>query len=155
MSKENEVSFSTQLKEWVVILLIVAVIATIGNFIGYDIGIIDAIPGMLVLFAISIIGLILNYVIPFNIPTVIYISIIGMLVAIPASPISEPVIEWVSQVELLALATPILAYSGVVVGRDWKDFSEVGWEGLIVALLVVVGTFLVSSGIAEVLSRFF
>lgn len=150
----NDVALSTKIKEWIAVLIIVAILATIGNLIGYDIGIVESLPGMIVLVVISLLGLILNYLIPINIPTVIYISLIGMLVAIPWSPISQPIIEWVSKVQLLALATPILAYSGVVVGRDWKDFSKVGFRGLIVALLVVIGTFFVSSGIAEVLSRY-
>lgn len=154
MTNEAELTFMDKMKEWTAILIIVAILSTIGNFIGFDVGIMESIPGILILVAISIVALILNYIIPIKIPTVIYISIIGMLVAIPASPIADFVIEHVTKINLLATATPILAYSGVVVGRDWKDFSKVGWRGLLVALLVVVGTFLVSSGIAEVLSRY-
>lgn len=53
----------------------------------------------------------------------------------------------------MATVTPILAYAGVIVGRDWRDFLKIGWKGIVVSLLVIFGTFLVSGGIAQVLGN--
>lgn len=151
---DNQQGLGLKIKEWVLLLIIIGAIASVGNFIGFQVGIIESMPGMLVLIIISLVGLILNHIIPWKIPTVIYISIIGLLVALPVSPISDFVIESTQSINLLALATPILGYSGVVVGRDWKDFTKVGWRGLLVSLLVVIGTFVASSGVAEILFRY-
>lgn len=154
MSEEQPISYLNQLKEWILVFIVVGFIAIICNIVGYDAGFVESIPGITIFGIISIIGLSLNYLIPWNIPTVVYISLIGMLVAIPASPVARPVIYWSNKVSLMALCTPILAYAGVVVGRDWKDFTSVGWRGLLVSLLVILGTFFVSGGIAEIMSVF-
>jgi len=155
MTEEGNNTYLAQLKEWMMVFIIIGFIAVMGNVIGYDFGFFESIPGMLILIVISILGLSLNYIIPYKIPTVIYVSLLGLLVALPWSPISDFVLNWVNRIDLMALATPILAYAGVVVGRDWKDFRKVGWRGLIVALLVIIGTFLVSGGIAEIMMRLF
>jgi len=155
MTEEGNNTYLAQLKEWMMVFIIIGFIAVMGNVIGYDFGFFESIPGMLILIVISVLGLSLNYIIPYKIPTVIYVSLLGLLVALPWSPISDFVLNWVNRIDLMALATPILAYAGVVVGRDWKDFRKVGWRGLIVALLVIIGTFLVSGGIAEVMMRLF
>ncbi len=154
MEEKRKITFSDKLKEWVLVFIVVGFIATIGNIIGYDHGFLDSLPGMLILLIISVAGLSLNYLLP-KVPSVLFISLIGLLIASPFSPVSEAVIQWTAQVELMALATPILAYAGVVVGRDWKDFTRIGWRGLLVALLVLIGTFLVSGGIAEIMQRLF
>ena len=52
----------------------------------------------------------------------------------------------------MATVTPSLAYAGVIVGRDWRDFLKIGWKGIVVSLLVIFGTFLVSGGIAPAVS---
>lgn len=154
MEEKQKITFLDQLKEWVLVFIVVGFIAIIGNIIGYGHSFLDSLPGMTILMLISVTGLALNYLSP-KIPSVLFISLIGLLIAAPFSPLSETVIYWTTQVELLALATPILAYAGVVVGRDWKGFTTIGWRGLLVALLVLVGTFLVSGGIAEIMQRFF
>ena len=43
-------------KDSLIVLLITAAITLVGNFVGYKINIIEAIPGVLILVAISIIG---------------------------------------------------------------------------------------------------
>lgn len=62
-------------------------------------------------------------------------------------------VQWTSQVELLAITTPILAYAGISIGRNWTDFKDMGWRSLVVAILVFIGTFLGSALIAEVVLR--
>lgn len=78
--------------EWFLILGIFGLSALIGNWVGYDILPSAAIPGMLVLIVISVLGLILEKVLPGNIPSVGYIGIIGIIVSIPGVPGSEYVV---------------------------------------------------------------
>jgi hypothetical protein len=141
------------IQEWILILVIFGVIATFGNWVGFDVVPVAAIPGMLVLILICLAGLIIQKLIPVNIPSVAYIAIIGIVVSMPAFPGSAKIVEWTTQVNLLALATPILAYAGIAIGRSWTDFKKLGWRSLVVAVFVLLGTFIGSAIIAEIVLR--
>ena len=67
------------------------------------------------------------------------------MLASPISPVSDFVIKSVEGVNINAIITPILAYAGVIIGKDWGAFKSVGIKGIIVAIFVIVGTFLISS----------
>lgn len=142
------------IQEWVLLLVIVGVSGLIGNWIGYDIFPLSALPGMAILIGICLAGFILKEIIPLNFPSIAYISVIGVVVSMPWFPGSDKVVEWTTQVQLLALTTPILAYAGIAIGRSWSDFVKLGWRTLIVASLVMIGTFLGSAVIAEIILRF-
>ncbi len=141
------------IQEWTLVLLIVGAITLIGNWIGYDVMPVAAIPGMLVLILISIVGLILGKWIPVKIPAVAYISLIAIIVSIPGVPGAAKVVEWTTQVNMLAITTPILAYAGIAIGRSWADFRKLGWKSIIVGICVLLGTFLGSAVIAEIVLR--
>lgn len=142
-----------QILEWLLVLLITGAVIVIGNFVGYKHNMIESIPGMLILVAISMIGMIMSKVIPGNVPAMCYISLIGILLAIPYSPTSTFVVEATSKVELLAICTPVLGYTGISIGKSWADFKKIGWRGVVVTLCVLFGTFITSALIAEVLLR--
>lgn len=139
--------------EWTIILLIFGGITLVGNMIGYQIYSSEAVPGMLILIAIALLGMIMEEYIPVNIPAVGYIALIGIIVSVPWFPGSGVIVEWTSHIELLAITTPILAYAGISIGRNWTDFTKMGWRAIIVAILVFIGTFLGSALIAEVILR--
>ncbi len=139
--------------EYLLILLIIAFISILGNFAGYDMGIMESLPGMLILLIVALIGVTLADVIPMNIPSVVYISILGLLISIPASPVSNAVIEYTSKIQMLPLATPVLAYSGISMGRSWAEFKKVGWKGILVACCVMFGTFIGSAIVAEIILK--
>lgn len=141
-------------QEWTLLLVVFGFTALIGNWAGYDILPLSAIPGMIILILICLAGFVLHDLIPINFPSIAYISIIGVFVSMPWMPGSEFVAEWTGQVELLALATPILAYAGIAIGRSWADFVKLGWKTIIVATLVMLGTFIGSAIIAEIMLRF-
>ncbi|MFD1388596.1 hypothetical protein ACFQ4Z_17625 [Oceanobacillus oncorhynchi subsp. oncorhynchi] len=142
------------IQEWTLLLVIFGFTALIGNWAGYEIMPLAALPGMITLILICLAGFILRELIPVNFPSIAYISLIGVLVSMPWMPGSEKIVEWTSQVELLALATPILAYAGIAIGRSWTDFVKLGWKTIVVASLVMLGTFIGSALIAEIILRF-
>ena len=49
----------------------------------------------------------------------------------------------------MASITPILAFAGVLLGKDWKAFLSIGWKGGLVSVLVIFGTFFTSGLIAQ------
>ena len=141
------------IQEWIMVLLIVGAITLVGNWVGYNVMPVEAIPGILVLIVISLAGLILGKIIPFQIPAVAYISLIAIIVSIPGFPGSEYVVKWTTNVNMLAICTPILAYAGIAIGRSWADFRKLGWRSIIVGMCVLLGTYLGSAVIAEVILR--
>ncbi|RWZ59030.1 hypothetical protein EQV77_08755 [Halobacillus fulvus] len=142
------------LQEWILLLGIFGVVALLGNWIGYEVVAVDAIPGMLILIGICLVGLLLGEIIPGSIPSVAYVAIVGVLLSMPWMPGSDVVVTYTNEVNLLALATPILAYAGIAIGRSWTDFVKLGWRSIVVAMCVMIGTFLGSALIAEVILNF-
>lgn len=142
------------IQEWVILFIIVSFMVIIGNWVGYDVMPLEAIPGILALAGISLVGLILHRLNPYKkIPSIAYIGILAFLITIPGVPGSEQIVEWTAKVNLLAIATPILAYAGISIGRSWTDFAKLGWKTIIVGMFVLLGTFLGSAVIAEVVLR--
>ncbi|WP_163971047.1 hypothetical protein [Oceanobacillus halotolerans] len=142
------------IQEWTLLLVIFGFTAILGNWAGYDVMPLEAIPGMIVLILICLAGFILHKLIPIDFPSVAYIAIIGVIVSMPWMPGSEQVVAWTSKIELLALATPILAYAGISIGRSWTDFMKLGWKTIVIASLVLLGSFIGSALIAEIVLRF-
>lgn len=142
--------------EFVLILAITSVIVLIGNCVNTItdkdpdtfVSVLDGMPGILILFGIALVGLILNRLIP-KIPTVIWITILGILLGMPYSPTGAVVVEQVNKLGLLPTATPVLAYAGVSMGKDWVEFKKIGWRGIVVAIFVMIGTYVGSALIAH------
>ena len=141
---------SGKLKRWATFLVLFSFIVAIGNFVGYKTPISDVFIGMLLISLITIIGMSLERVIPWNIQSIIYISLIGIIVAIPGVPTADFIVHYVSQVELTTICTAFLAYVGIAIGNDWEEFKKIGWKGIIIAMIVITGTYLGSASIANV-----
>jgi hypothetical protein len=140
-------------RDTLIVLLITAAITLVGNFVGYKINIIEAIPGILILVLISIGGIWLANVIPFKIPAVAYIVTLSTILTVPGVPGSTMIANYVSKVNFLALTTPILAYAGIYTGKSLDSLKKTGWRIVVVSIFVIVGTYLGSAIIAEVILR--
>ena len=134
--------------EWIGILLIFSFMAAIGNWVGYHYPFTESLIGMFILCIISLAGLIIEKILPFD--SIIYISIIGVLVALPWSPVAQPIIYYTSKVDLISLTTILLAYAGIAMGKDLESFKKVGLRGIIVTFAVIFGTYLGSAIIAQI-----
>ena len=98
---------------WILLLIIFSVITVIGNYLGYKHPMTDSLVGMGILSLITLIGVWLEREVPFDISSILYISIIGILIAFPGMPTSKFVLYYVSKVELLSIVTVFLAYVGI------------------------------------------
>jgi hypothetical protein len=141
------------LKESFKILVIVAVVTLVGNLAGFKINPIEALPGMLILFGIVMLGLLLSKIIPTKLPSIVYISLIGIILTVPGFPGSAWFTEQAGKVQFLALCTPILAYAGIASGKDLDDFKKLGWRIMVVSLFTFVGTFIGSAIIAQIVLK--
>ena len=139
--------------EYTLVMLIIAAVALIGNWVSskFTASFAESLPGILILFGIAFVGTTLARLIPVKIPAVIWITVIGILLAIEGSPTAPYVTEAVGKIGLLPLATPVLAYAGVNIGKDWAEFKKIGWRGILVTLCVMVGTFVGSAVIANII----
>ena len=142
-----------QIGQWILALIIACIMGTIGNFVGYGVAFMDSLPGMAVLFCVALLALILKQLIPTPLPALVYASMIGILIALPFSPISEMINPLVSNINLMAIVTPILAYAGLTVGRDWAEFKHLGWRAILVGLVVIFSSFFWAACLAQLLMK--
>lgn len=140
--------------EWLVMLAIFGVITLLINVFSYKASFVASIPGILILLGITLVGLVLASVIPLKIPAMIYISIIALVISLPCfGEFANYIFQATNNINTLGLCTVILAYSGVAIGKNWFEFKKMGWKGIVITILVIVGTFLGSALIAQVVLK--
>ena len=136
--------------EWGILLVISGLGIALANFIGFDVGFMDSLPGILVLLGISAAAVVVSKILPLKLPIVAYCSIIRLLAASPICPAREIVIAAANGINFTAPLTLVGAYAGVSIGDQIKSFVKQGWKMIIVGVLVMTGTFLGSAAIAQV-----
>ncbi|WP_405268443.1 hypothetical protein [Methanobrevibacter sp.] len=104
---------SGKLKRWGALLFAFSVIVTVGNYVGYHTLLIDTFIGMMTIAIVTLAGVALERGCPVHIQSIIFISIIGLLIAIPCMPTADFVAHYVSNVELTTICTAFLAYVGI------------------------------------------
>ena len=137
------------------LLLMVSVVIILTNVIGYKMPVGDSIIGVLLLSAISLVGLtISNFMSRFvKLPSMMYVSLLGLLLACPVSPIKDIIVETTTPVAFLAPATALGAFAGISLGKDLKEFAKMGWKLVLITLFVITGTFIFSALVADVVLK--
>lgn len=128
--------------EWLFLLVIGVCGTGLANFIGYDVGFMESLPGLAVLVIISMLAVVCTKVIPLKLPIVAYCAIIGLLAACPLSPVRTFVIDAAAKINFTAPFTMVGACAGLAIGDQLKTFVKQGPKILLVGLLVMTGTFL-------------
>lgn len=140
-------------KEQMEVLAITAVMTVVANWIGPGISPLKGIPGVLVLAAICIAGLGIGRIMPGKIPAVAYIVTLGTVLTIPGVPGSQFIAEQAKNVDFTTLCTPILAYSGIYTGSNLEQLKKTGPRIVLLAIFVMVGTYVGSAIIAQVILK--
>ena len=137
------------------LILMVSVVIILTNIIGYKMPVGDSIIGVLLLSAISLVGLtISNFMSRFvKLPSMIYVSLLGLLLACPVSPVKDIIVETTTPVAFLAPATALGAFAGISLGKDLKEFAKMGWKLVLITLFVITGTFIFSALVADVVLK--
>ena len=153
-NKENKMSVKEEFKQVALALVISGCLGIVGNFVGYNhLMPLESVPGMVILLLVAIVGWGLSKVVLKSFPSMVHISVVGMLMTIPDNPLSPIVVQYVDKIQLMAVVTPILAYAGLTVGRDWRSFLKIGWKAIIVGIVVIFAAFFWSALISDVLLR--
>ena len=145
------------------VLCVSGILASISNFIfssknGVPVSPLESAPGLIMMFAIVIVGCLLQEgfkkYLKIELPTIIYISLLSTVCSIPGfMPFAEYMVAEFSKMGLLPLCTPILAYAGISTGKDVDEFKKQGPAIICVSLLTFLGTYLGSAIIAQVVLK--
>ncbi len=135
---------------WILLLIIFSIITVIGNYLGYKHPMTDSLIGMAILSLITLAGVWMERELPLNVSSILYISVIGIILALPGMPTSEFVLKYVSQVELLSIVTVFLAYVGIGMGKSWDEFKALGWRAIVITILVIAATYYGAAIVAHI-----
>lgn len=135
--------------EWAVMFAVAGLGICLANFVGFKVNFFVSLPGVLILLAISFVSVILSKIIPLKLPVIAYCSILGLLLACPMSPVRETVIAAANKINFTAPLTMVGAYAGISISDKLKEFISQGWKMVLIACLVMTGTFICSAFIAN------
>ena len=135
---------------WILLLIIFSLITVIGNYLGYHHPMEGSLVGMAILSIITLAGVWMERYLPLNISSILYISVIGIILAFPGMPTSNFVLHYVSQVELLSIVTVFLAYVGIGMGKSWDQFKALGWRAVVITVLVIAATYYGAAIVAHI-----
>ena len=139
--------------EWIVLFILSGLGIGLANLVGFQVGFMDSLPGILILLVISLAGVVVSKLIPLKLPIVAYVSIIGLLAASPICPAREFVIEAAGKINFTAPLTMVGAYAGISIGDQVKTFAKQGWKMILIGVFVMTGTFCGSALIAQVVMK--
>ena len=140
--------------DWALISVVIDIISLVCNWIGYDTGIVESLPGILIIAGICLMGMTLAALVP-KVPAIVWVMLVGMFFGSTLFPWYQEVSDFVSKVQLNSMVPIVLAYGGVTVGKDWASFRRLGWRAIVVGCLAMLGTFVFSGLAAEIMSRIF
>lgn len=110
--------------------------------------------GMLALYAVCLLGVLLTQLAPFYLPSVAWISLVGIAATLPFLPWGPWFTGLVEGIDFLAMAVPALAYAGFAVSKlELEVMRRSGLKLVIVAVLVFIGTYVGSAAIADLVLR--
>lgn len=135
--------------EWAFLFLLSGLGIGLANFVGFQVGFAESLPGILVLIAISLAGVAVSKVVPFRLPIVAYVSLIGLLLASPISPCREFVIASAGKINFTAPLTMVGAYAGISISDQIRTFAKQGWKMILIGVFVMTGTFVCSAVISQ------
>ncbi|MDO4440617.1 MAG: DUF3100 domain-containing protein [Moraxella sp.] len=131
-------------------LAFICVLLLIVNWVGTKNDPLTALPGMMILFACCVASILIKKVIPLGVPSIAWVSIVAIIIALPVMPMAEYVMAATDKLGLLPLITPTLAYAGIAISQSEVTlFKKSGIKIAIVALLTFTGTYIGSVAIAD------
>lgn len=128
---------------------LVGLMVLIGNRIGFDVPMMEALPGIILIIIAVLVGDLIYYGTKRILPAVCWISFIAMAMTFPMTPYSAEVAALTGKVNFLAMITPMLTFAGLSLAKDVPAFRRLGWRIVVVSLLANAGVFLAAAAIAQ------
>ena len=134
-------------------VMLICILTLIGNWVAVKVDPVTALPGILFIYIICVVGVLLAHFVPIYVPTIAYIGTISLVLTIPGMPYSKEILAAVGKVNFLALATPIIAFTSLSIAKDLGTFRQQGWRIVVAALITLFSVFFSAVIIAEVCLR--
>ena len=128
---------------------VVGAMVLLGNWVGFGVPILEALPGVALMIGAVIIGDLVYRGLGRKIPAVCWVSLVAMGMTFPGFPLAGVVSELTGKVSFLALITPMLTFAGLSLAKDLPAFRRLGWRIVVVSLLANAGVFLGAAFIAQ------
>jgi hypothetical protein len=134
----------------VLIWLATAAFGLVGNWLTYGTrpdG--QVLLGAAIIVGAVVVGEVLYRLAGRRLPAVVWVSLIGMALTYPGTPFAAEIAAATGRINFLALATPILAFAGLSLAKDFPAFRRLGWRIVVVSFMANAGTFLGAALIAQ------
>lgn len=105
--------------------------------------------GYVVLTALVLLSEVLSWLTRRKIAAIVWVTTIGAYISSPWFLWGEALTEIVNSVDLLSIATAVLTFAGLSLGKDADLLKSVGWKIIPVGLVSLTAAFLLSTVIAE------
>lgn len=131
-------------------MIVVGMMILVGQKIGFDFSVVEAIPGVALIIVIAMLSLIIKDLTPkLQFPAFAWATMIALILSMPFMPTAKLFLAYTDKVHFLGTTTPILAFAGISVGNKIEELKKISWKLVIVAMLVFCGTFFGSAIIAQ------
>ncbi|BFM50775.1 hypothetical protein [Marinomonas sp. THO17] len=138
------------LSESAITLIVVAIVSLFANWAGTGVNPLQALPAMLILYAMIFVGLLLTKYVPIRFPAVAWVSLLSVLLTIPLSPVSGVILSELKELNFLSIVTPVLAYAAMAISQmEVAVFKRSGIKIIVISLLVFTGTYVGSALVAN------
>jgi len=146
-SQSTEIKVSTQMMIWIAI----CGLSIVGTSINHRMPVINlaTIMGFATLLGVVLLGYICYRLAMRKLPTMVWVSLVGIALTYPRFPYSVEFAELTANVNFLTLTTPILALAGISIAKDLPILQRLGWRIVLVSCLANAGSFLGAAIIAQ------
>ncbi len=135
-------------------MILVGMLILMGQKIGFDFPVVEAIPGVLLIIVIAMLSLLIKDLTPkLQFPAFAWATMIALILSMPFMPTAKLFLAYTNKVHFLATTTPILAFAGISVGNKIEELKKISWKLVIVAMLVFCGTFFGSAITAQIVLK--
>ena len=124
-------------------------LALIADWIARGSNPLDSLPGMVIILAAVLAGVLLNRATGKKIPAVCWVSFVAMFLTSPLFPWAVQMNVLTAKINFLALITPMLTFAGLSIAKDIPAFRRLGWRIVVVSFAANAGTFLGATLIAQ------
>jgi len=134
------------------LLILSCVVIVAGTMVGYgkNVQLSEVLLGISIIFAVGVTGYLIAKLPVFNkLPSIVWISATAIFVSSAAFPWSKELVEAAHKIPFMAVCTPVLAYAGLSIGKDFGAFQKLSWRIIPVALAAIAGTFICATIIAQ------
>jgi len=121
----------------------------IGDWIAHGSNPVEALPGMLIVLLVVMVGVLSNRFFGKKIPAVCWVSLIAMILTSPICPWGAEIAALTGKISFLAFITPMLTFAGLSIAKDIPAFRRLGWRIVVVSFAANAGTFLGATVIAQ------